>query len=494
MTVGLLSFGAYLPQSRLQRSAIANAHSWFDPSLQNLARGERTMAAWDEDSNTQAVEAARACLSDFDRSRVRGLYIGSTSLPFLDRKNSAIVRQALSLPVDSQTFDIAGSQTAGTSALLAALNAAKLGETALVVGSEKRRTKAASIAEMTYGDGAAALLVGKQDASDKSSPVVAEWVGSHSESVDFVDHFRTEQSEFDYSWEARWVRDEGIMKIIPHAVNTFLTHNKMQAQNISYFCCPVGSAREQQTLAKTLGIKNTAVQDNLQSHCGNTGAAHPLLMLNAALESAKAGELIMVVGFGQGCDVLLFRATQAINSLPSRTAVTKNLKNRQEENNYLKFLTINNLITLEHGLRAETDKNTGLSTAYRNNDLTTGLLGGKCKHCGTVQIPASRVCVNPECNSVDMQQSHPFADCTASLKSYTADRLTYSISPPAYYGMIQFEQGGRIMIDFADVLPDPALQVGMPMKMVFRVKDYDHKRGFRRYYWKAAPIYSATGD
>jgi len=37
----------------------------------------------------------------------------------------------------------------------------------------------------------------------------------------------------------------------------------------------------------------------------------------------------------------------------------------------------------------------------------------------------------------------------------------------------------------------------MPMHMVFRVKDYDTKRGFRRYYWKAKPTLegaAAKGD
>ena len=62
MSVGLLAFGAYLPQLRLQRKSIAAAHSWFEPSLVGLGRGERTMANWDEDSNTMSVEAARACL------------------------------------------------------------------------------------------------------------------------------------------------------------------------------------------------------------------------------------------------------------------------------------------------------------------------------------------------------------------------------------------------------------------------------------------------
>jgi hydroxymethylglutaryl-CoA synthase len=486
MSVGLLSFGAYLPQSRLQRRSIADAHKWFDPSLVGLGRGERTMGAWDEDCNTMAVEAGRACLADSDRGQVEGLFIGSTSFPFLDRQNSALVAEALNLDNELQTFDLAASQKAGTSALLAALKGAAMGEQGLVIGSDKRRTKAASTSEMSYGDGAAALLVGEGE-------VVAELLGSHTRSIDFIDHFRTAESEFDYQWEARWIRDEGLMKIVPDAVNALLKDRAIDADSIDHFCCPIGSAREQQALARKLGIKAGALQDSLRENCGNTGAAHALLMLVGALETAGPDELIMVLGFGQGCDVLLFRTTAALAKLPARTGLKACLANRREEDNYFKFLTINGLITMEHGLRAETDKNTGLSTAYRNRGLTTSFVGGKCSECGTVQIPAAPICVNPQCGGVDTQLPHPFADASAALNSYTSDRLTYSINPPAHYGMIQFAQGGRIMIDFADVLPERGLEVGMPMRMVFRVRDYDHKRGFRRYYWKAAPDYSVSG-
>lgn len=487
MSVGLLAFGAYLPQLRLQRKSIAAAHGWFEPSLVGLGRGERTMGSWDEDSNTMSVEAGRACLADGDRSRVDGLYIGSTSFPFLDRQNAVLVGEALSLNSDLQTFDLAGSQRAGTSALLAALKGAAAGEQGLVIGSDKRRTKAASAAEMTYGDGAAAVLVGEGD-------VVAELLGSHTRSIDFIDHFRTQESEFDYQWEARWIRDEGLMKIVPDAVNALLHNSGMDAQDIDHVCCPIGTASEQKLLAQKLGIKAEALLDSLQNNCGNTGAAHALLMLVGALEVASPGELIMLLGFGQGCDVLLFRATEALAKLPARTGLKASLANRREEANYFKYLTFNGLITMEHGLRAETDKNTGLSTAYRNRGLTTGFVGGKCSACGTAQIPAAPICVNPQCGSVGTQLPHPFADTSAVLNSYTSDRLTYSMNPPAWYGMIQFAQGGRIMIDFADVAPEQGLQVGMSMRMVFRVRDYDHKRGFRRYYWKAAPIYAASGE
>ncbi len=31
------------------------------------------------------------------------------------------------------------------------------------------------------------------------------------------------------------------------------------------------------------------------------------------------------------------------------------------------------------------------------------------------------------------------------------------------------------------------VEVGMAMRMMFRVKEHDDKRGFTKYFWKAAP-------
>ncbi len=42
------------------------------------------------------------------------------------------------------------------------------------------------------------------------------------------------------------------------------------------------------------------------------------------------------------------------------------------------------------------------------------------------------------------------------------------------------------MADFTDVEPG-AVEVGAPVEMTFRIKQYDERRGFRRYFWKAVP-------
>ena len=42
------------------------------------------------------------------------------------------------------------------------------------------------------------------------------------------------------------------------------------------------------------------------------------------------------------------------------------------------------------------------------------------------------------------------------------------------------------MAEFTDV-DVGAVDVDMPMQMMFRIKEHDSDRGFKKYFWKAAP-------
>ena len=482
MSVGIHAFGGYVPRLRLQRRAIAEANAWFNPALKGLGRGERAIAGWDEDSITMAVEAARDCLARRGREGISQVFLASTSLPFQDRQNAGVVAEALHVGGAIGTLDVAGSQRAGTSAVIAACQvAAGGGGPVLVTSAEKRRTKAASPLELTTGDAAAALIVGEGDGA-------AKLLGYATRSIDFVDHYRGQDEPFDYVWEERWVRDEGFLKIVPEAVSGALSAAGIDAGAIDHFCFPSPMRRVGSSLARKLGLSEASLRDNLQGTCGEAGAAHPLVMLAHALEAAVPGERILVVGFGQGCDALVFEATGDLEASRPERGISGFLERGRADTNYHRYLGVNGLVALEHGLRSETDRQTGLTTLYRNRKMVLGLVGGKCSKCGTLQFPKSNVCVNPNCHAADTQEDHPFSDMRATMRSHTADRLTYSVAPPAYYGMVQFEEGGRAMIDFTDVDPEAGLDIGQPMRMVFRVKDYDTRRGFRRYFWKATPV------
>ena len=135
---------------------------------------------------------------------------------------------------------------------------------------------------MHYGDGAAAVLVGHGEP-------IARLIASHSETVDFVHQYRMHDRAHDYAWEERWVRDEGYMKIVPRAVSALLAKSGVEASAITHFCMPGTLSRIGAAVAKRCGLNEGAVRDNLAAVCGDTGVAHPLLMLAAALEDAKAG-------------------------------------------------------------------------------------------------------------------------------------------------------------------------------------------------------------
>jgi len=433
-----------------------------------------------------AVEAGRDCLPAADpiaeRAFVDAAYFASTTMPFSDRQNAGIVAAALNLPEAISSFDVTSSQRAGTSALIAALDAVKSGrvKAPLMVAGEKRKARAASSQELAFGDAAAAFMLG----SDK---VIAKFLGSHSLTIDFVDHFRGQDEDYDYNWEERWIRDEGYTKIVPTAIKALFEKTGISGADIAHLILPCPFAKLDQTLAKACGIDPAKVRDNLAATVGDAGAAHALLMLAHVLETTKPGEKILIAQFGQGCDVLLFEATPAIADFKKRNAVSGSLTRRKEETNYNKYLGFNGLIELEKGMRAEVDKRTALTVLYRKNDMLMGLVGGKCRVCGTAQFPRSRICVNPNCKAVDSQDPYSFAEQQGTVLSWSADFLTYSLSPPNHYGMITFADGGRFMSDITDV-EQGQIDSGTKVKMVFRVKDRDDKRGFVRYFWKAVPV------
>ncbi len=487
MTVGLKAYGAYIPRLRLSRKAIAEANAWFNPAIMGLARGERAICNWDEDSLTMAVEAARDCLTParLDKgsaSSIAGVTFASTTLPFDDRQNAGILATALNLDESTITMDFAASQRAGTSGVLNSLRNAANGDS-LFVTADKRRTQTSGPQELQFGDAAAAFTVGSND-------LIAEYLGGSQLSIDFVDHYRGSDSKYDYNWEERWIRDEGYFKIAPRAIRAAMEDTGIDSGSVDHFIMPALIRGVPQKVAAAAGIASGTVRDNLQAQVGHAGTAHPLLMLADCLQDADPGQTIVVIGWGQGCDVLVFRTTEALLSLSPRQGVKGYLARRKEETNYNRYLSFNNLLDQDRGIRAELDAPTALSALYRNRDMVLGFVGGKCRTCGTVQYPKTRACVSPNCGAFNSQDPHPFAEIPATVQSWTADNLTYTPDPPAHFGMVVFDEGGRLMADMTDVSPGE-VEVGMSVKMVFRRRGVDDKRGFIKYFWKATPDHTA---
>ena len=104
-----------------------------------------------------------------------------------------------------------------------------------------------------------------------------------------------------------------------------------------------------------------------------------------------------------------------------------------------------------------------------------------------MQFPSTDVCVNPECRAQKTQAPFSLSEAHARVLSHTTDFLAYTPHPPFQFGHVDFDAGARVLMEFADA-DAGELEVGMALAMVYRVKEFDRQRGFRRYFWKATPV------
>jgi 3-hydroxy-3-methylglutaryl CoA synthase len=423
-----------------------------------------------------AAEAARDCLRGADAAALTSLHVASTGFPYADLQNSAIVADALRLPAAIRAMDLSGSQRAGTSALLQAF---RTGDPALVVASDAPVGKPGSVRELSYGAGAAAFAFGRGD-------LAARLLGAASRTEGFVDHFRANGEKYDYFWEDRWVRDEGYLKIVPEAIAAALADAGLAAADITTLVMASLLKGAAAAVAKKVGI-SAALGSDLDDGCGYAGTAHAPLMLAYALERASPGDRLLLVGFGQGVDVLVLEAGSAVRPAEQR-GVSGALADGLATDSYLRMLSFYDGIELEWGMRAERSNKTQLTEQHRSSAQTAGFVAGACPACDTVQFPQLEYCVNPACAAPAAQFADvPLVDAPARLLTHTSDWLSYHPAPPLHVGFVQFENGARLIMEVVDVGPD-GIEPGAPLRMVMRIKERDRPRGYNRYFWKSTPI------
>ncbi len=475
--VGIVSYGAYVPRYRLSRKTISTAMGWFSGTG---VPGEKAVANYDEDSVTMAVAAGFDSLTGVGRETLEALYFATTTAPYKERQDAGIVAAALDLNGDVRTADFTDSAKAGTAALIAGCDAVKgaSAKAVLVCASDCRVAKPGSFEEGNYGDGAAAFVIG-------DGRVVAALGGSYSVTRDFTDRWRAEDDRFVHTSEDRWIRDEGYTKFIGQAISGLLKKYGLSPKDFAKVIYPCLYVREHAAIGKSLGFKPEQIQPELLTTVGDSGAAHPLMMLVAALQDAKPGDKIIVASYGNGSDAVFFEVTKDIVDAGERRGMKKHLALKKDLASYERYLALRDILPTEKGIRGETGP-TLVTLLWRDRKEIMALYGSKCKRCGTPQFPVQRICVNPECGAVDEMEAYRFADKMGRLFSYTSDSLAFSVSPPEMYGVIDWDGGGRYLLDITDSEAE-SLKIDMPVEMTFRRRYVDEGHGIIGYFWKARP-------
>ncbi len=470
---GIAAFGAYVPRYRLG----ASTDGWN-------SRAERSVANFDEDSVSMAVAAGLDCLAGHDREKIDGLLLATTTPPYAEKGCASIIATALDLRRDIFTADITDVLRAGTTALKQALDSVAAGSAGqvLVIASDNRQGAPKGDAERNSGDGAAAFIVSREG-------VIAEHEGLYSISENMMDVWRSADDQFVRSWEDRFAIEEGLERILGDAIAGFMERQSISARDVGKLALYAPDGRRHAQLARQLGFAPEQVQDAMFGRLGNTGAAFVPMLLASALEDATPGQLIVAASYGDGSDVIGFRATAQAGNGRAGHGVSGHLNSGHALDSYETYARWRDVWLTDAASRRPQAQSPSVSALWREGDRNIRFYGATCNQCGFVQYPPQRVCV--KCQARDESTPLRLSDRPGKVFTYSMDYLAGTTDTPLVIAVVDFDGGGRALCMVTDRELDE-IQVGMPVEMSFRKLRVVN--GIHNYYWKAVPRWVAAGQ
>jgi len=466
----IVSYGTYIPYWRLDRSKIGEAMGTF-------GQGTRAVASYDEDTTTMGVEAARACLAAAPEGVKVGQVLFVTTEPaYLDKTNATAIHAALDLDPGAAAFDMIGSVNSANGAMAFATFAAM---PTLVVLSDLRTGLPGGADEAGGGDGAAAFLYAPD------GPALLEFLGLGVSTAEFLDRYRQPGDDHSRLWEERF-GEHAYTPLAEQAVAEALKSAGVGPADVDYAIVTGVHPRAVRVVAKSLGVGKEALVDDRTAVIGNTGAAHSAIVLADLLDRAEPGKTILRVTLADGAIATVVRTTDALvdwrSGRASGSSVADQIAAGRTDLSYPKFLTWRGQLDREPPRRPDPTAPVA-PASLRKEPWKFAFHASRCEECGTRHLPPARVCV--KCGAVDRMGEERLAETTATIATYTVDRLAFSLSPPVVAAVVDFDGGGRFRCEMTDVDPD-SVAIGNRVGMTFR--KISTVNGVHNYFWKARPL------
>ncbi len=464
---GIVSYGTYIPYWRLKKDTVAQAYG------KRAGKGAKAVAYCDEDSITMAVAAAIDAAAS--GARPSSVFFASATAPYKEKMSAAVVAAALDLDLSVRTADFSNSLRAGSSALFAAMDAvSRDGGQALVTVSDCRLGAADGKMETDLGDAAAAFVIGEEDLL----AVIDERV---SISQDAPDEWRAYDDTFVRNWDVRWANTQLYIPLVTRAVGELLEKTGLKAEDFSRIVLYGHDDKSRSALAARLGFLPEQVQASFFGEIGNSGNAAAGLMLGAALDDAKAGDRILAVTYGEGCDAFALTVTEKAAAWKPQRTVKELLERGNDTLPYGKYLKWKEMIVHEPQKKPALERS-ALPDYFRNYKKNLAFYGCRCTVCGTPHFPPQRVCVH--CHAIDKMEEYRFFDKAARVRTFTMDGTGISLDSPNILVVLEFEGGGKLMTYLVDCRKEE-VRVGMAVRPTFR--RVFKANGISTYFWKVVP-------
>jgi hydroxymethylglutaryl-CoA synthase len=339
MSVGIVSYGAYIPKYRIKVEDIARV--WGDDAdilSAGLMVNEKSVPDLDEDTATIAVEAARSALarSGVDAKRIGAVYTGSESHPYAVKPTSTIVAQAVDATPVMTAADFEFACKAGTAAIQACMGLVTSGmiDLGLAIGADVSQGAPGDALEYTAAAGGVAFLIGK-----KESELAAIIEDTYSYTTDTPDFWRREGMPYP-EHGGRFTGEPGYFKHVTNAAKGLMEKIGTKPSDYDFAVFHQPNGKFPSRAAKMLGFSSEHIKTGLVvSRLGNTYSGSCIMGIAAILDQAKPGDRIFATAFGSGAgsDAFSITVTDRIEDIREGAPTVEELLNHRVYMDYAMY-------------------------------------------------------------------------------------------------------------------------------------------------------------
>ncbi|OYT64247.1 hydroxymethylglutaryl-CoA synthase [Methanosarcinales archaeon ex4484_138] len=306
-SVGIVSYGVYIPRYRIKVDEIAE--TWGEDA-DSIRKGlwvfEKSVPDIDEDAVTIAVEAARNAIGrrDMDPLRIEAIYTGSESHPYVVKPTSTIVAEAIGATPSLTAADFEFACKAGTAAIQACMGLVGAGmiDLGLAIGSDVAQGAPGDALEYTAAAGGVAFIIGR-------SELIAEIKATCSLTTDMPDFWRRDGMPYP-EHGGRFTGEPAYFKHIIGAAGGLMEKTSTTPKDYDYVVFHQPNGKFPMRAAATLGFTEEQLGPGfVVPHLGNTYSGSAMMGLAAVLDVAEPGERILMASFGSGAGSDAFEIT-----------------------------------------------------------------------------------------------------------------------------------------------------------------------------------------
>jgi hydroxymethylglutaryl-CoA synthase len=333
--VGIIGWGAYLPQYRIKVETIATLWgTYLERYTEGLGVEEKAVAGPDEDTTTIAIEAAQNAIkrAQIEPTEIGAVLTGSESPPYAVKPTGCTVAEVIGATPNILAADLEFACKAGTEAIQFCMGLVSSGmiKYGMAIGADVAQSSPGDDLEYAAAAGGAAFIIGKLDGK-----AAASINASFSYVTDTPDFWR--RSEQPYPKHGGVFTGQAYFHHIINAGKQLMNDLGMKPQDFQHAIFHQPNGKFPEKAARDLGFTSEQIRVGmLVNTIGNTYSGCIPLGLSAVLENAKPGDNILVVSYGSGAgsDAFHIVVQDAIEEKRELAPTVKDYMDRKEYVDY----------------------------------------------------------------------------------------------------------------------------------------------------------------